>query len=148
MVFGFPCSIIGSASNQLYVRTKNICRFIAVMEACLKEKLMNLREYSWKGIPISWESPWHFFHGERLVGDDGFMRFFTRLFKTIIAKVVETYQPGVIVLQCGADSVVGDRLSCFNLSTDGHAEYVRFVRKFNLPLLISHKFDKSAFGEY
>ncbi|KAI3522132.1 hypothetical protein L1887_11611 [Cichorium endivia] len=77
--------------------------------------------------------------------DDGS---FTPLFKTIIAKVVETYQPGVIVLQCGADSVAGDRLGCFNLSTDGHAECVRFVRKFNLPLLISHKFDKSAFGEY
>ncbi|KAI3498339.1 hypothetical protein L1887_34111 [Cichorium endivia] len=66
----------------------------------------------------------------------------------IITKVVETYQPGVIVLQCGADSVAGDRLGCFNLSTDGHAECVRFVRKFNLPLPISHKFDKSAFEEY
>ncbi|KAL5976394.1 Histone deacetylase 9 [Asimina triloba] len=44
---------------------------------------------------------------------------FTRLFKTIIAKVVETYQPGVIVLQCGADSLAGDRLGCFNLSIEG-----------------------------
>ncbi|RVW15610.1 Histone deacetylase 9 [Vitis vinifera] len=62
---------------------------------------------------------------------------FTRLFKTIIAKVVETYQPGVIVLQCGADSLAGDRLGCFNLSIDGHAECVRFVKKFNLPLLVT-----------
>lgn len=37
----------------------------------------------------------------------------------IIAKVVETYQPGAIVLQCGADSLAGDRLGCFNLSIDG-----------------------------
>ncbi|PNX93850.1 histone deacetylase 9-like protein, partial [Trifolium pratense] len=44
---------------------------------------------------------------------------FTRLFKTIISKVVETYQPGAIVLQCGADSLAGDRLGCFNLSIDG-----------------------------
>lgn len=29
------------------------------------------------------------------------------------------YQPGVIVLQCGADSLAGDRLGCFNLSIDG-----------------------------
>ena len=26
------------------------------------------------------------------------------------------YQPGAIVLQCGADSLSGDRLGCFNLS--------------------------------
>ncbi|KAK9175629.1 hypothetical protein WN944_027636 [Citrus x changshan-huyou] len=62
---------------------------------------------------------------------------FTRLFKTIISKVVETYAPGAIVLQCGADSLAGDRLGCFNLSIDGHAECVRFVKKFNLPLLVT-----------
>ncbi|KNA17522.1 hypothetical protein SOVF_079190 isoform B [Spinacia oleracea] len=62
---------------------------------------------------------------------------YTRLFKAIISKVVEFYQPGVIVLQCGADSLSGDRLGCFNLSIDGHAECVRFVKKFNLPLLVT-----------
>lgn len=62
---------------------------------------------------------------------------FTRLFKTIISKVVEIYQPGAIVLQCGADSLAGDRLGCFNLSIDGHAQCVRFVKKFNLPLLVT-----------
>ncbi|KAK3205770.1 hypothetical protein Dsin_019816 [Dipteronia sinensis] len=62
---------------------------------------------------------------------------FNRLFKTIISKVVETYLPGAIVLQCGADSLAGDRLGCFNLSIDGHAECVRFVKKFNLPLLVT-----------
>ncbi|PKU84582.1 histone deacetylase 9 [Dendrobium catenatum] len=62
---------------------------------------------------------------------------FTRLFKTIIAKVVETYIPGVIILQCGADSLAGDRLGCFNLSIEGHAECVKFVKKFNLPLLVT-----------
>lgn len=29
------------------------------------------------------------------------------------------YSPGAIVLQCGADSLAGDRLGCFNLSIDG-----------------------------
>ncbi|KAK4784928.1 hypothetical protein SAY86_001617 [Trapa natans] len=62
---------------------------------------------------------------------------FTRLFKTIITKVVETYQPNAIVLQCGADSLAGDRLGCFNLSIDGHSECVRIVKKFNLPLLVT-----------
>ena len=29
------------------------------------------------------------------------------------------YRPSVIVLQCGADSLAGDRLGCFNLSLKG-----------------------------
>ncbi|CAM6126040.1 unnamed protein product [Calypogeia fissa] len=62
---------------------------------------------------------------------------FTRLFKTIISKVVEFYQPGAVVLQCGADSLAGDRLGCFNLSIDGHSECVRFVKKLGLPLLVT-----------
>ncbi|OAE25054.1 hypothetical protein AXG93_4094s1040 [Marchantia polymorpha subsp. ruderalis] len=62
---------------------------------------------------------------------------FTRLFKTIISKVVEFYQPGAIVLQCGADSLAGDRLGCFNLSIDGHSECVRYVKKLGLPLLVT-----------
>lgn len=66
--------------------------------------------------------------------DDGS---FTRMFKLIISKVVEFYQPGAIVLQCGADSLAGDRLGCFNLSIEGHAECVRFVKKLNLPLLVT-----------
>ncbi|XP_022752603.1 histone deacetylase 9-like [Durio zibethinus] len=43
---------------------------------------------------------------------------FTQLFKTIISEVVEKYQPGAIVLQCGADSLAGDCLGCFKLSID------------------------------
>lgn len=41
-------------------------------------------------------------------------------FHQIILKVVECYAPGAIVLQCGADSLAGDRLGCFNLSIDGN----------------------------
>lgn len=29
------------------------------------------------------------------------------------------YQPSAVVLQCGADSLSGDRLGCFNLSLKG-----------------------------
>ena len=58
------------------------------------------------------------------------------LFKPIISKVMEVYQPGAVVLQCGADSLTGDRLGCFNLSVKGHAECVRFVRSLNVPLLL------------
>lgn len=49
---------------------------------------------------------------------------------------MEWYRPGAIVLQCGADSLAGDRLGCFNLSHLGHAKCVEFVKKFGLPLLV------------
>nr|WJZ57296.1 histone deacetylase 20 [Paspalum vaginatum] len=58
------------------------------------------------------------------------------LFKPIMAKVMEVFNPGAVVLQCGADSLSGDRLGCFNLSIKGHAECVRFMRSFNVPLLL------------
>ncbi|CAJ0917642.1 unnamed protein product [Ranitomeya imitator] len=39
-----------------------------------------------------------------------------QIFKPIISKVMEMYQPSAVVLQCGADSLSGDRLGCFNLT--------------------------------
>lgn len=54
----------------------------------------------------------------------------------MIQHVVDWYKPGAIVLQCGADSLSGDKLGCFNLSMKGHANCVAFVKKLNLPLLI------------
>ena len=41
------------------------------------------------------------------------------IFKPVMSKVMETYRPGAVVLQCGADSLAGDRLGCFNLSLKG-----------------------------
>jgi len=61
---------------------------------------------------------------------------FEGIFKPIIAKVMEWYQPSAVVLQCGADSLTGDRLGCFNLSLEGHAEAVRFVKSYNVPTLV------------
>lgn len=37
----------------------------------------------------------------------------------VMAKVMEMYQPSAVVLQCGADSLSGDRLGCFNLTIRG-----------------------------
>ena len=62
---------------------------------------------------------------------------FVRLFQQIMGKVMEVYRPGAVVLQCGADSLAHDRLGCFNLSLDGHAECVKFMKKFNVPLLLT-----------
>lgn len=46
------------------------------------------------------------------------------------------YSPEAIVMQCGADSLSGDRLGCFNLSLKGHADCVQYVKSFNVPLLV------------
>eukprot|EP00494_Astrolonche_serrata_P030665 UN30933 len=58
------------------------------------------------------------------------------IFKPVISKVIDCYQPGAIVLQCGADSLSGDRLGCFNLTLKGHGACVSFVKSFGLPLLV------------
>lgn len=34
---------------------------------------------------------------------------------------MERFAPNAIVLQCGADSLCGDKLGCFNLTLNGHA---------------------------
>ncbi|XP_001946595.2 histone deacetylase Rpd3-like [Acyrthosiphon pisum] len=58
------------------------------------------------------------------------------IFVPIITKVMETFQPSVVVLQCGADSLTGDRLGCFNLTVKGHGKCVEFVKRYGLPLLM------------
>ncbi|KAJ2722684.1 histone deacetylase [Coemansia sp. Benny D115] len=63
-------------------------------------------------------------------------RSYTQLFKTIMTAVMETFKPGAIVLQCGADSLGLDRLGVFNLSIAAHGECVRFMRRFGVPMMV------------
>lgn len=58
------------------------------------------------------------------------------VFEPIVTAAIETFQPSVIVLQGGADSLGCDRLGCFNLSIRGHGDCVRFVHSFGLPVLM------------
>ncbi|RYP56945.1 hypothetical protein DL770_010795 [Monosporascus sp. CRB-9-2] len=58
------------------------------------------------------------------------------IFEPVISSVMEFYNPDAVVLQCGGDSLSGDRLGCFNLSMDGHANCVKFVKSFNRPTLV------------
>ncbi|KAH9937447.1 histone deacetylase [Fomitopsis serialis] len=58
------------------------------------------------------------------------------VFEPVIRSVMERFDPGAIVLQCGTDSLSGDKLGCLNLSMKGHASCVKFVKSFNKPLLI------------
>ncbi|PKI59099.1 hypothetical protein CRG98_020465 [Punica granatum] len=54
---------------------------------------------------------------------------FQGIFRPIIQKVMEVYQPDAVVLQCGADSLSGDRLGCFNLSVRGGGYTMRNVAR-------------------
>jgi len=58
------------------------------------------------------------------------------IFKPVMDKIMDIFRPGAIVLQCGADSLTGDRLGCFNLSLKGHAECVKYVKSFGVPTLV------------
>ena len=61
---------------------------------------------------------------------------YQKIFVPVMQKVMEMYRPGALVLQCGADSLAGDRLGCFNLSERGHSEAVRHMLGYNLPTLV------------
>uniref|UniRef100_A0A915DS09 histone deacetylase n=1 Tax=Ditylenchus dipsaci TaxID=166011 RepID=A0A915DS09_9BILA len=61
---------------------------------------------------------------------------YERIFVPVMEKLVGSYQPNAIVLQCGADSLTGDRLGCFNLTLKGHGKCVEYLKKFNLPMLL------------
>ena len=58
----------------------------------------------------------------------------------LFSLVMETFQPSAVVLQCGADSLTGDRLGCFNLSIKGHGKCVEFMKSFNVPLMLLGRF--------
>ncbi|KAI0482380.1 histone deacetylase phd1 [Xylariaceae sp. FL0804] len=61
---------------------------------------------------------------------------YTSLFENVISRVVEKFRPGAIALQCGADSLAGDRLGKFNLLVQGHASCVEFCKRLGIPLII------------
>ena len=66
------------------------------------------------------------------IDDDSYVS----LYKDVISDVKEHYQPSVVVLQCGADSLGKDRLGGFNISIKAHGECVRFTKSWQIPLLV------------
>lgn len=58
------------------------------------------------------------------------------VFRPVIQHIMDWYRPGAVVLQCGGDSLAGDRLGCFNLSMKGHASCVEFIKSFNIPMMM------------
>ena len=61
---------------------------------------------------------------------------YASVFEPVLSHVMQWYCPGAVVLQCGADSLAGDRLGCFNLSSRGHAKCVSFMKSFNVPMIL------------
>lgn len=61
---------------------------------------------------------------------------YQRIFQPIVSRAVEMFRPSAIILQCGADSLSGDRLGCYNLTKKGHAECVKFIKSLHIPLLV------------
>ncbi|KAI8607597.1 hypothetical protein BC830DRAFT_1263399 [Chytriomyces sp. MP71] len=59
-----------------------------------------------------------------------------QIFSTTMAEVMTRYRPGAVVLQLGADSLIGDRLGCFNLSMQGHGRSVAFMKSFGVPIIL------------
>lgn len=60
-----------------------------------------------------------------------------KLFEPIMKRVMEVFRPdAAVVLQCGADSLAGDRITGLELSIRGHARCVRFLRSYDVPLLL------------
>jgi len=49
---------------------------------------------------------------------------------------MDVYQPEAIVMCCGADSLSGDRLGCFNLSLEGYSNCIEFLARFGVPMLL------------
>ena len=61
---------------------------------------------------------------------------YEQMFKPVMREILGTYDPKAIVLQCGADSLAGDRLGVFNLSVEAHGKCVSFLKSFNIPMLV------------
>lgn len=62
---------------------------------------------------------------------------YERIFRPVVKSLIDWYKPGAILLQCGSDSLAGDRIGCFNLTLKGHANCVKYVKSFGIPLLVT-----------
>lgn len=63
-------------------------------------------------------------------------RSYHSIFSKIVDRVMEVYRPDVVWMQCGADSLKGDLIGGFNISTKGHGDAVRHMLKYNVPMVI------------
>jgi histone deacetylase 1/2 len=60
---------------------------------------------------------------------------FEFIFQNVLDKTLDRFHPDAIVLQSGADSLVGDIIGGFNLSIKGHGKAFKYVLDKNLPTI-------------
>jgi len=58
------------------------------------------------------------------------------IFELIIDSIVSKFHPEVIVVCAGADSLSNDLLGCFNITIFCHSKCLKFLAKFNSPMLV------------
>ena len=61
---------------------------------------------------------------------------FEMAFKPVMKEIIGRFKPEAIQLQCGTDSLCGDRLGLFNLSIRGHGECVKYIKSFGIPTVL------------
>jgi histone deacetylase 1/2 len=61
---------------------------------------------------------------------------YEEIFKPVIDEIFTCFKPSAVVLQCGSDSLSGDKLGCFNLSIKGHGKCVEYIKSKHVPLLL------------
>jgi len=62
---------------------------------------------------------------------------YMRVYKPIIDEIFVRFKPTAVLAQCGADSLSGDWLGCFNLSVKGHGEALNYLKSKGVPLLVT-----------
>ena len=63
-------------------------------------------------------------------------KMYTEIFATLLPAIMTSFGPDCVVLQCGADCLVGDPLGGFNLTPAAICDCVERVVSYNLPTLI------------
>jgi len=61
---------------------------------------------------------------------------FVEVFVGLFNDVMSTFQPEVVVCQCGADGLTGDPLGAFNLTSKGIARCIEEICSRNIPVMI------------
>jgi histone deacetylase 1/2 len=61
---------------------------------------------------------------------------YVTLFTRVMTRVMDSYRPDVVVVQCGADSLSKDLLGGMNLSVRGHGECLEVMKRFGVPLIL------------
>lgn len=58
-----------------------------------------------------------------------------RIFANIMANLITNYKPQVLVVQCGADGLSGDRMNSFNLTLDSYEQSIKRILATNIPVI-------------